>query len=152
MRALVVVALAGCWMNSEPTTTPIAHDRSVHTVRAGHAEPIALGTGLLEGVITDIWTGMPLAGIKVELVARTTQKKRSTLTDLNGYYAFARLAPDVYECDLVWDVSSSTLAGAPIRARRLNVQRRATIAIGDGAEVQLDVTADTQNANVFFGP
>jgi hypothetical protein len=142
-RTIVAVALAACWTNGRELATPVDHARPTRTVHASEDRDVLLGSGTVEGVVTDIWTGSPIAGITVELVG--ARRKHSTVTDRNGYYVFAHVEPGDYDCDLAWELTGTTMG--PVGhggQRRLGIQRRTTVKVGDGAVVRLDVTTDVQ--------
>jgi len=142
-RAVVAVALAACWTNGREVATPAEPRAATRTVHAAEVRDVPVGSGTVEGVVTDIWTGTPLAGITVELVG--ARKKHSTVTDRNGYYLFAHVEPGDYDCDLVGQLGGTTLNGAlRFGGQPLGVQRRTTLKVGDGAVVRLDMTTDLQ--------
>ena len=152
MRALVLAVLVGCWTSSEPA--PLVHRaqarRTVHAASAG--DPIALGSGTVEGVITDIWTSRPIARVTVDLIGVTTHGKRSTVTDLDGRYQFTHVEAGEYECELSWDINNGTTTNAvPLGLNRtIGIQQRMHVVVGDGAVVQFDVTTDLQLTTIGF--
>ena len=155
MRALVLVMLAGCWTSSEPQTArvePSAHAK--RTVRATSTrDPIGVGSGTVEGVITDIWTSRPIARVTVDLIGVTTHGKRTTVTDLNGRYQFTHVEAGEYTCELSWDINNGTTTNPPIGLNRpigFGIQQRMHIVVGEGAVVQFDVTTDLQLTTIGF--
>ena len=152
MRALVVVVLVGCWTSSEQLERVDEPPR--HAKRAVHAtsprDPIGLGSGTIEGVITDIWTMRPIARVTVDLMAVATHRKRSTITDLDGRYQFTHLEAGDYTCELSWDINNGSTNPPLGQNRPIGMQQPMHLLVGEGAVVQYDVTTDLQLTTIGF--
>jgi uncharacterized protein YfaS (alpha-2-macroglobulin family) len=83
--------------------------------------------GHLEGTLTDLGRGTPVANMQIQLV-RNDGKQLSTTTDQTGHYVFDDVEPGDYRIE--WDINNN-----PRHSPRV---LRTTIAAG--AQVTLDLT------------
>lgn len=76
--------------------------------------------GSLSGVVTDLETGLPIAGATVIVYDNTRAAVGSVLTDATGSFAFDRLAPGGYTVNVNASGYASDVAGAQIQASAMS--------------------------------